>query len=198
MMSAWQGHLNLEPFQYKCGFCKRDVGSDKGFRYTGKTMDHCEDIKAYIYLCPICFNPTFFDKYKKFQLPGIWIGENIDYINNAEVQLAYSESRNCFSVGAYTASAMLCRKLLMNIAVEKGANEGLFFKEYVEYLDSKGYIPPDGKNWVDKIRTIGNEATHKIPKTDKEQAEALIKFSEMLLRIVYEYPEMGKKLISNT
>ena len=50
----------------------------------------------------------------------------------------------------------------MNIAVVQGAEEGLKFIEYVEYLASNGFIPPNGKGWVDHIRQKGNEATHEI------------------------------------
>ena len=40
----------------------------------------------------------------------------------------------------------------MNIAVAKGAPEGLSFIKYVEYLSENNYVPPDGKEWVDHIR----------------------------------------------
>jgi len=49
------------------------------------------------------------------------------------------------SVNAYTASVLCCRKLLMNLAVSKGAKEGENFFKYVDYLATKGYIPPNGK-----------------------------------------------------
>ena len=76
----------------------------------------------------------------------------------------------------------------MNIAVQKKASKDLSFLEYVEHLSSQGYIPPDGKSWVDHIRKKGNEATHEIKLMDKDDAEDLIKFSEMLLKFIYEFP----------
>jgi hypothetical protein len=76
----------------------------------------------------------------------------------------------------------------MNIAVEKGAKEGLSFVEYVDYLEKKGYFPPDGREWVDHIRIKGNEATHKINIMSMEDAHDLIKLVEMLLKFIYEYP----------
>jgi len=63
---------------------------------------------------------------------------------------------------AFTATVLCCRKLLMHIGVEKGAEKGKNFIEYVEFLSSKNYIPPDGKEWVDHIRKKGNEANHEI------------------------------------
>ncbi len=76
----------------------------------------------------------------------------------------------------------------MHIAVEKGAAQGKSFLEYVEHLSEKGYIPPDGKGWVDYIRTKGNEANHEIKIMSSSDASDLITFSEMLLKFVYEFP----------
>ena len=78
----------------------------------------------------------------------------------------------------------------MNIAVQKEASENLTFIEYVEYLSSKGYVPPDGKGWVDHIRQKGNEATHEIKLIEKKDAEDLVVFSEMLLKFIYEFPSL--------
>jgi hypothetical protein len=76
----------------------------------------------------------------------------------------------------------------MHIAVEKKAEPGKSFLEYVEYLADKGYVPPDGKGWVDHIRTKGNEANHEIKIMSEADARDLIAFSEMLLKFVYEFP----------
>jgi len=48
----------------------------------------------------------------------------------------------------------------MSIAVAQGAKEGQSFLSYVEYLANAGYVPPNGRHWVDHIRTKGNEANH--------------------------------------
>ena len=44
-------------------------------------------------------------------------------------------------------AVMDCRKVLMNTAVHQGAEEGKTFAYYVDFLDSKGYIPPNGRAW---------------------------------------------------
>jgi hypothetical protein len=78
----------------------------------------------------------------------------------------------------------------MNIAVTEGAKEGLNFLKYVEYLSDNNFVPPKGKVWVDYIRTRGNEATHEIALMGEQDALALITFVEMLLRFIYEFPNM--------
>jgi hypothetical protein len=45
--------------------------------------------------------------------------------------------------------------MLMNIAVHEGAPEGQKFVEYVTYLADKGFVPPNGKHWVDHVRQKG-------------------------------------------
>lgn len=80
--------------------------------------------------------------------------------------------------------------MLMNIAVEQGASENLKFIEYVNYLADKGYVPPNGKHWVDHIRKKGNEATHEISLMTEGDAKELLTFVEMLLRFIYEFPQL--------
>lgn len=76
----------------------------------------------------------------------------------------------------------------MNIAVEQGAPANKSFVEYVNFLETTGYIPPNGKAWVEHIRQKGNEATHEIPRASQDDAKTLITFIEMLLRFVYDFP----------
>ena len=75
----------------------------------------------------------------------------------------------------------------MHVAVEKGAKEGLSFFDYVNYLSENNYIPPNGKDWVDHIRSKSNEANHEIVIMGLNEADDLISFTEMLLRLVYEF-----------
>lgn len=78
----------------------------------------------------------------------------------------------------------------MNVAVQQGAKENLKFIEYVNYIADQGYVPPNGKHWVDHIRKKGNEATHEIAVMGEADARELIVFIEMLLRFIYEFPSM--------
>jgi hypothetical protein len=106
---------------------------------------------------------------------------------SSEVGALYDEARICTSGGAYTAAVLTCRKILMHVAVDKGADTNQKFKKYVEYLAEKNYIPYDGRGWVDHIREKSNEANHEIKVMGKEDAEDLINFTEMLLRLGYEF-----------
>lgn len=130
-------------------------------------------------------NPTFFDGEEQYPAPAF--GKGISNLPR-QIESLYNEARRCTGVNAHTASVLACRKLLMNIAVNKGAPLNQSFIEYVEYLSNKNYVPPDGKIWVDHIRSKANEANHEIALMKKEDAEELITFIEMLLRFIYEFP----------
>jgi uncharacterized protein DUF4145 len=92
------------------------------------------------------------------------------------------------SAEAFTPAVLACRKILMNVAVHLQAKENQSFVDYVNYLASQGYIPPNGKHWVDHIRTKSNEANHEIRLMSKDEAETLIILTEMMLKFIYELP----------
>jgi hypothetical protein len=177
----WHNTLDMAPRSYVCSYCGHLVGPVRGW-FTNNTGQP----QNFIYLCSFCGKPTYFDNTGK-QFPGAPVGKSVADVP-AEVGALYLEARNCMTVSSFTSAVLTCRKLLMHIAVEKGAEKGASFLNYVEYLSEKGYIPPDGKGWVDHIRRKGNEANHEIKIMLAADAEELITFSEMLLKFVYEFP----------
>lgn len=55
---------------------------------------------------------------------GVAFGHEIDGLP-ADVAEAYSEARRCMSVGALTGAELICRKILMHVAVDRaGPEEG--------------------------------------------------------------------------
>jgi hypothetical protein len=102
------------------------------------------------------------------------------------ISVTYNEARICFSVMSYTACEILCRKILMNSAVNKGAEENKNFVYYVDYLQEHGYITPPMKKWVDVIRQNGNDAAHEIILSDKLRSQKTLEFVTQMLRILYE------------
>ncbi|MFC1485652.1 DUF4145 domain-containing protein [Candidatus Latescibacterota bacterium] len=171
--------FEISPKQYKCSYCGSLVGSNTGYKASSGTCG--------IYICPICTRPTIIDHIGN-RIPEIPFGEDVQGIDDQHVRNAYNEARNCTQAGAYTGAVLLCRKILMNIAVDKGAAPGKKFIEYIQFLVDNHYVPPDGEKWVDQIRDKGNEATHEIPKIERKDAEQIMRFTEMLLRFIYEMP----------
>lgn len=99
-------------------------------------------------------------------------------------------------VNAYTSAVMCCRKLLMNIAVSEGAKKGESFTYYVDYLANENHVPKRAKDMLDAIRNLGNEANHEIYPKSATEAELAIKFVEMILKFMYEFPIDVKNLSS--
>jgi DNA-directed RNA polymerase subunit RPC12/RpoP len=177
----WHNATALTSKAYLCGHCGRDVASELGdFTNTATT-----NMQASLYVCPYCNRPTFF--FLNQQVPGELPGKPIDSLPDL-IEKLYLEAQRCISVGSYTACVLTCRKLLMHIGHDKGAPESARFVEYINHLYDNHYIPPDGRGWVDYIRTKGNEANHEIAISGKEEAVGLLVLTEMLLRIIYELP----------
>jgi hypothetical protein len=79
----------------------------------------------------------------------------------------------------------------MHIAVEQGAKEGENFTVYVDYLVKGNFVPPKAEKWIDHIRQKGNDATHRIALMSREDAEKVLRFVEMILLFLYEYPHIS-------
>lgn len=175
---SWRNLESVGPAKYTCGWCGNVVASVVGYRIE-------RAVEPRIQICPNCLNPTLFRG--DAQVPGVSPGEEVAHLP-PDVDALYKEARKCCAASCYTASVLICRKLLMNIAVAQGAAPGLAFIAYVEHLANSGYVPPNGKGWVDHIRKKGNEATHEIALMSKLDADELLAFLEMLLKFIYEFP----------
>lgn len=183
----WYKLQDLPNRTFNCGYCDTKVSSVKGYKL-GFGSDGSGPMIGAVYICPNCGGPVFFTRNGE-QRPSSAFGRPVQNVPG-DLNALYEEARRCTREGAYTASVLLCRKMLMNIAVTEGAKEGLRFVEYVDFLANRGYVPPNGRHWVDYIRRKGNEATHEIALMTKDDAEELITFTEMLLRFIYEFPNM--------
>ena len=167
--------------RYRCGYCGREVASSQGWSTHPLKL-------ALIRLCPQCNAPTFLSAEDE-QYPGPLLGGEVESLND-DVRRTYDEARNALTVGAATGTVMLCRKILMHVAVDKGAGNALSFLAYVEWLVKENWIPRGGQQWVEFIRKRGNEANHELPQMTPRDAEGILQFTELLLRNVYELPAL--------
>ena len=183
----WAKPHDLPNRSFDCGFCGDRVSSIRGYKI-GHHADGSGAMSGGIYICSNCAGPNYFPP-SGARYPSPAYGQPVPKLPSSLDSL-YEEARRCTTQACYTAAVLLCRKLLMNIAVAEGAGEGLKFIEYVEYMASKGYVPPNGRHWVDHIRKRGNEATHEIALMTESDARELLVFTEMLLKFIYEFPSM--------
>ncbi|PIT88827.1 MAG: hypothetical protein COU29_00405 [Candidatus Magasanikbacteria bacterium CG10_big_fil_rev_8_21_14_0_10_36_32] len=182
----WESVTHLNTKNFKCGFqdCGREIGSEKGWQHH---KDGGPFADALIYICPNCKRPNFFDLTDNTQIPGACLGNNIKHLPK-DIEKLWQEILKATAQSAYTCAVLTGRKLLMHISVEQNAAENLSFLEYVNFLVDNHFAPPNSKVWVDKIRTLGNEANHEIKIMSKDEASDIITFLEMLLKFIYEFP----------
>lgn len=183
---SWERAVQLDQqaYQYTCGHCGCTMASNLG--YQGVIQGHYPE--HFILICTFCYKPTYLDAKTRNQVPGSLFGASIEHITSPEVEALYNEARTCMTVNAHTAAIICCRKLLMNIAVSLGDDPNKTFAAYIDYLEKNNFIPANSKTWVDHIRKKGNEANHEIHILPKEDAEELLNFMEMILKLIYEFP----------
>lgn len=185
----------MASFNYTCGYCGTYVSSEYGMPLIDIDYPGKETISrgAGIYICTNCHMPTFIYKDNGIQVPGNRFGSSVKNVPE-KVNDVYEEARRCYSSNAFTGTVLLCRKLLMNVAVDLGASDNLKFIQYVDYLSDQHFVSIKSHDWVDQIRKYGNEATHEIEIKTRKDAETILKFSEMLLKMNYEYPAIVNNL----
>lgn len=176
----WSNPYNIAAAGFRCGYCSSDVASGLGLQTDGQN--------AFVRICPQCNGPTFF-AVDGVQWPGSKIGMPIGNLP-ADAGAVYEEARSSIAGNAFTGAVMLCRKILMHVAVEKGAKENLTFQHYVKWLIDERYAPRGAEEWLDYIRGRGNEANHEIVVMNKDDATGVLRFTEALLRGVYELPSL--------
>ena len=98
----------------------------------------------------------------------------------------------CLEKGLPAASVILCRNLLVHIAVEKGAKQGDSFSNYLAFIEKKGYVPPVIKPKFEEVIKIGNKANHYTAKISQKEAKKIVGFMQAFLTLFYEYQDMAK------
>ena len=188
-VNRWYNVEALHTRSMNCGYCNHRVAAHLGYSWRSP---YSPDQNAYIYICPNCGNPILEYPYRGFTFPGPRIGYDVINIEDKMVASLYEEARNCFAANALTGSVLCCRKILMHVAVSKGAKEGHGFTYYAEFLSTNHFVPPGAEKWVKTIKDRGNEANHQIKISEKSEAEMILLFTGMLLKNVFEFPSMSE------
>ena len=191
MKFQWSGVKDIVPAEFRCGHCGNLVGANVGMNATSSLNAQKTDM--FIYICPFCSKPTFKDR--DSQVPAPIPGSKLTHLPK-ETEDLFEEARRSIAASNPTAAILVCRKILAHVSVEKGAKPNDTFVAYVNHLVEKNYLPPDSKEWVDHIRTKGNEANHEIVVMSVADAHELVTLTEMLLRFVYELPGTMRDKIS--
>lgn len=186
----------LQSRRFRCGWCGNIVVSHVGLsnhmQLIPATMIgdelYSDRTDTKFYVCPQCWiATTFVDQHR--QLPEPFPGESFDARNkNTDVQLVvalYNEARYALGCRASSCAVLMFRKILMHVAVERGAATDLRFIEYVDYLKDKNIVGIPQHALLDRIRDDGNQENHEIVRATPEQALELLALVALLIRSVY-------------
>jgi len=191
----------------RCPYCHRDIYVESlyvdGIDITADIFE--EKIKEIHYIwknkefdvwwmtiCPNCSNPMLILNKGKKVLPSPCPEQIADPSVEEQVRNAYNEASLCFSVGAYHASTIMCRRALERLCIDKGAT-GRNLKEKIESLSNMGYFTKEIKEWAHANREIANDGAHdEEHKVDEKDANDILLITEKLIEIIYIIPNVAK------
>ena len=133
--SIWNAQ-DVLGMRYVCGYCGTDTHPSKGWTITKNNQNR----HGWVLICTDCNYPSFLDWDSKSNeilsiTPAAKMGLPVAGLPN-DVAGLYDVARACTGAGAYTAAVLVCRKILMHIAVEKGAKPGAKFIDYLSTLQT--------------------------------------------------------------
>ena len=182
-----------------CGNCGRKVSADVVFGWPSPTPGRAVDLRAVaaettLWLkCPneACGEGSVKGK-EGAVFPVAPVGQSIGGLP-PDVERTWREARLAHAVRIYTAAEMLCRKILMHIAVDKaGSAHNKTFLEYVDDLDAQGFVTAGLKPVIDQIRKRGNTAAHDLPASTEEESFLTLTITQYLVEGVYSLPGLVK------
>ena len=118
-------------------------------------------------------------------------------VDASEVLIAFEEAIKCHSNSCFIASAIMIRKTLEEICIDRGAIGKNLFKK-LEDLGSKILIPQELLIGMNELRLLGNDAAHIEAQTfseiGNEEIEVSLEFAKEILKAVYQYENLLQKL----
>jgi hypothetical protein len=169
-----------------------EYGPDSDYA-TRHTMGECPDC-AQVLLFKHSSRPELLDESGY----GQWWGDpellyptastRLDPSVPPRIAQSYHEAAMSQSVGAQTATAIMCRRTLEGICVHYEAR-GSSLYERLKYLRDKGTIDARIYDWSDSVlRSLGNDAAHNIDEViSAEDAEAALEFTKAIIEYLFVF-----------
>lgn len=149
---------------------------------------------------PDCYSSLFFVCFDDQQVIATYPPERIDFDTTnipQQVVSCFEEAIACHAEKCYKAAAMMVRRTLEEICLEKGVT-GNNLKERIKALRDKIIVPKELLEGMDELRLLGNDAAHIESKAfenvGKEEVEAGIEFAKEIIKAIYQYSHLLEKL----
>ncbi len=177
-------------FEFRCGHCGTPTSGAivTSATQSGRPSGGTSEIQ-FVVACSHCYGLSIYfggdPKSPSRRYPAAPAGREVEGLPD-DVKDAWTEARAAYTAGAPTASEHMCRKILLHVAVERGADASSSFLSSVNYLFEHGHLPSQMRPWVDRIRLNANKAAHEIEPRDDARARATLEFTQELLHLMYE------------
>ena len=112
-----------------------------------------------------------------------------------EIKIDIDEAKICFSVKAYRACAIMCRRALQIICIDNGANQNKNLNDQIEELFENRTITKKIADWANSVRWVGNDAAH--PKNEEvtpDDADRILKLTEQIADNLYVTDALSKEV----
>lgn len=176
----------------QCNRCEARVDAQE----RGEISDG-EEPGRYVFLeCPSCGGPIVaYQRALAMAVDNeiIWTFPDLMYPEKRSANLkipalirrSFEEALTCVSSGTYLAAAVMCRKTIEAVAVDK-YGKGQTLAAGIERLHNDRVIDERLHEWAGALRKDGNFAAHD-PNADisQEDAKDLVDFTEAILEYVY-------------
>ena len=103
------------------------------------------------------------------------------------------EAKLCLSVGAFRASAAMCRRAIQQACIQQGMDGKKDLEKQIDELQSNGIITSHISKWAHSCRFLGNDAAHPDhPEVTEKDATDVLNLAEQLMNILYVMPAISK------
>lgn len=151
---------------------------------------------------PKCHTHLFFIGVDGEHLLVTYPPETIDFDSSqlpSGVLQALEEAVTCHANGAFIAAAIMVRKTLEELCLDKGA-EGKYLSHRIKALRHLVILPPQLLGGLDNLRLLGNDAAHVESRTyntvGREEVETALDVTKIVLQSVYQFEQLTDKLQS--
>ena len=114
-----------------------------------------------------------------------------------KIKSAFDEALTCHSNNCFVASAIMIRKTLEEICLDKGAKGDNLYKR-IESLKNTIVLPTELLTAMQELRLLGNDAAHLEAQTfeqiGKDELEISLDLTKEILKAVYQYESLLEKI----
>lgn len=173
-------------------------GESSGFVWSGSLVECSRAGCNFVFLLYLRFTISYTSgKIEKdtLEVRGVWPPPSTKSPEGVPPEIArdYEEAHRCLAMGAYTAAALMARRVVESACIEQGATEGNLAAKITQ-LGGKGKLHPVHMVSATAARLIGNDAAHLLRDIDREEVKGLFDLLHHLLQDLYTTPLVQRRL----